>query len=160
VNRYVLGTIIGVTAFTLVGGAVAVASSGNGVGLPGGFGREQMLESKADILGMTTEELETQLEGSSFAELLDEQGVTHAELQERMHAQMQERMTQQLQQMVDDGTITETEKQERLQNMEERQAACEESGDCGMHGKGFGMRGSRTDSNGDGVCDYQDGQDN
>lgn len=156
-NKYILGTIIGLSAFTLVGGAVALANS-NGFGLFGGH--EQMVESKAEVLGITAEELEVQLEESSFPELLDEQGISHTEFREQMHTSMQAGMTEKLQQMVDDGTITAEEMQEKLEWMEQHH---EEGGGPHMMGRGSGMRGMHgphNDTNGDGVCDYQDAQDN
>lgn len=153
-KKVLLGSLIGIAAFTLVGGAVALANSDNGFGLFGGH--EQMLENKADILGITAEELEAQLEDNSFAGLLDEQGVTHEEFREQMHTSMQTTMTEKLQQMVDDGTLTEKEMQEKLALMEQHH---EEGGGPHMMGKGSGMRGmhgSMPDSNGDGICDFLD----
>ncbi|MFH0853029.1 MAG: hypothetical protein V1853_01355 [bacterium] len=45
---------------------------------------QAMLENKAEILGMSTEELEKALEDQSWPELPDEAGVTHVELHEKM----------------------------------------------------------------------------
>ncbi|HHE40449.1 MAG TPA: hypothetical protein ENL10_02990 [Candidatus Cloacimonetes bacterium] len=153
-KKVLLGSLIGIAAFTLVGGAVALANSGNDFGLFGGH--KQMFENKADILGITAEELETQLEGNSFAELLDKQGVTHEEFREQMHTGMQASMTEKLQQMVDDGILTEEQMQEKLEFMEQRHA---EGGGPHMMGKGIGGRGMYrgfVDANGDGVCDHFD----
>lgn len=153
-KKILLGSLIGLAAFTLVGGAVALANTSNGFGLFGGH--EQMIENKADILGITAEELEAQLEDNSFAGLLDEQGVTHEEFREQMHAGMQASMTEKLQLMVDDGTLTEAEMQEKLALMAQHH---EEGGGPHMMGKGFGgkgMHGSFADENGDGVCDHLD----
>ncbi len=147
-KKYLFGALIGLGAFTLVGGVVALANTGNGFGMFGdGSGHEQILEAKADILGIPDDELETKLEDTSFPELLDEQGVTHTEFREQMQANMTER----LQQMVDEGTITEEQMLEKLDLMEQHHA---EGG--GPHMMGKGMHGSMADKNGDGVCDHLD----
>jgi len=156
-KKVLLGTFIGVAAFTLVGGVVALANTGNGFGMfSEGMGKEVMIESKAEILGITPEELEAQLDENTFPQILDEQGITHEELQSQMHEQMQSRMTERLQQMVDEGTITAEQMQEKLDLMEEHHA---EGGGRHMMGKGFGgmkMHKSFADENGDGVCDHLD----
>lgn len=158
-NKVLLGSLIGVAAFTLVGGVVALANTSNGFGMFGdGSGHERMLETKADILGIPADELEVQLEENTFPELLDMQGVSHKDFQEQMHTQMETRMTERLQQMVDDGKITEEQMQEKLAWMEQYHA---EGGGPHMMGKGFGgkgMHGNFNDANGDGVCDHLDQQ--
>jgi len=128
-----------------------------------GNGKEMMMESKAEVLGTTVEELEAQLEDKTFPQLLDEQGITHQELQEQMHTRMQTNMAEKLQQMVDEGTITEEQMQEKLDFMAECQAQCEQTGECGRQGKGYGGKGMHknfVDENGNGVCDFLDIQDN
>lgn len=93
-KKYIFGSLIGLAAFTLVGGAVALAgeSDGNGVGFLGKmFGHEKMLETKAEALNMTVDQLETELESKSMPEILDEQGITH----EQLYNQRQEMMLEQ-----------------------------------------------------------------
>lgn len=88
----------------------------------------QMLERKAELLGMTIEELETQLEEKPFHEILDEQGITHEQFSQDRHEQMQAQMTDRLQSLVDEGTITEEQMQEKLDFMSDKDP---------MHGGGF-----------------------
>ena len=146
-KKFLYSAIIGITALTIVGGSVALA---NEMGF--GFGQDRANETKAEILGMTAEELDTQLETKTLPELLDEQGVSHTEMHEIMQANRLEFMTEKLQAEVDEGTITQEQMDERLENVANGEGR-------GMHGKGMGgrgMHGPMNDSNGDGVCDYQD----
>jgi len=159
-KKYVYYALMGLIAFGVVGGGVALAQSqsgsGNGI-FHDGRGYERMIETKANILNVSVDELKTQLENNTFPELFDQQGLSHEEFRNQMHEQMEARMTEKLQQLVDNGTITEGQMQERLEFMEQRQA---EGG--GPHGMGFGKgmkHGPIIDSNGDGVCDHLDYQD-
>ena len=142
-KKYIFGTLIGVAAFTLVGGAVALASSGNG------FGSDRMMETKAEIFGMTVEELQTARETMDFEEIAAAQGVDIDAMHEQMQARAVERWAER--------GLSEEEIAERLQMMEERHA---EGSGPHMMGKGFGkgMHSSMVDENGDGVCDHLDQQ--
>lgn len=176
-KKYIYGSLLGLAAFALVGGAVAYANSGNGFGGWFGGGLDQkaellgmtteelqtalettpmhellddngithqqlqerrqaeMLEHQAETLGMTVEELEVALETKTFAQLLDEQGISHTEMFEQHKAERIAEMTERLQALVDDGTITAEEMQERLEFMESREG-------MGIKGgKGMGGRG-------------------
>ena len=70
-KKIIYSSLIGIFAFALVGGTVALAKGW-------GFGVD--LNGQAELLGMTTEELETALETKDMPELLDEAGVTHQQL--------------------------------------------------------------------------------
>ncbi len=149
-KKYILGSLLGLVAFAIVGGTVALARGGFGPGFEGkaevlgitteelqiqledksmaqildeqGITHQQLyelrqqerLEEQADLLGITVEELQSELETKTFAQLLDQRGISHAEVMNQRRAQHQERMQEYLQQMVDEGTITEEQMQERL----------------------------------------------
>ncbi len=188
-KRFIVATIIAITAFLVIGSAVALASSGGGLGFFGmghgavgsdkvasllgittdelqtqletttlpelldekGITHQQLyeahqaglLEQQAAILGMSTAELQLQLEDKTFAELLDEKGISHTELQALRHDQRVTQIKEHLQQLVDEGTITEEQMEERLQRMAERDEIGVGFG-SGMHrggGLGFGCPG-------------------
>jgi hypothetical protein len=139
-KKYLFGALIGLGAFTLVGGAVALASSGNG------FGSDRMMETKAEIFGMTVDELQAARETMDFEEIAAVQGVDIDAMHEQMQARAVERWTER--------GFSEEQITERLQMMEERHA----EGGPHMGGMGFGQKGGGKgmqlhDANGDGVCD-------
>ena len=71
VKKYVVGTLISLFVLAIASGGVALAFGGWGFG---------SVENKAEILGMTTEELKAALEDKTYPELLDEKGITHQQL--------------------------------------------------------------------------------
>ena len=71
-RKYLLGTLIGVSALALTGGTVAFAQ---GMGNGNSYGSDSMLETKAEALGMTVDELEAAHETMDFEEIAAEQGV-------------------------------------------------------------------------------------
>lgn len=149
-KKFLYSAIIGLFALTIVGGSVALAK---GIGIGFGPGPQQATESKAELLGMTVDELNTQLETKTFAELLDEQGVTHVQLQEEMQAEQQVRVEEHMQEMVDQGIMTQEEMNQHLEDIA--------NGIRPEVGEGFGKMGGHrhgpmNDTNGDGVCDYVD----
>ncbi|MBU0598102.1 hypothetical protein KKF61_03850 [Patescibacteria group bacterium] len=170
-KKYIFGTLIGLAAFTLVGGAVAFAYGGNGF---------SMIEDKAEMLGMTSDELKAELENKSMPEILDEKGITHTQLFELRESKMLEQQAAMLDmsvddlkaelenktfaQLLDEKGITHTQlmekKQERMRaNMTERLQTMVDNGEItqeqmqeklewmeghaggGCGGKGFGGRG-------------------
>ena len=153
-KKFLFSALIGVVALGITGGTVALAQ-GNGFGL----GPDQVTENKAGLLGMTTDELNTALETQTYAELLDEAGVTHVQLQEEMQAEHQVRAEEHLQEMVESGTITQEEMDQRLEDIANGE------GFHGPMGDGLGMMGGHrhgpmNDANGDGVCDNNDIEEN
>lgn len=77
-----------------------------------------MLESKADILGLSVEELQAKIDaGMTFKEIMDEQGLT----QEALHEQMMAAKIESLNQLVADGTITQEQLDQKLAKMQEWQ---------------------------------------
>jgi hypothetical protein len=99
---------------------------GNGSGNGSGSGYGQMLETKAQILGITTEELQTQLKEKTLYQIIEEKGLT----QDQFHEQM--------------GTAAEARWQERGLSAEEiaqRQTQrAANQGDC--DGTGGGRHGA------------------
>ncbi|MFA6272135.1 MAG: hypothetical protein WC693_03425 [Patescibacteria group bacterium] len=78
-NKYLLGGILGISAIaTLTGGVVYAQGNGNG--------STNMLETKAEILGMTTEELSAARETKDYQEIALEQGVSIDEMNAQMEA--------------------------------------------------------------------------
>jgi len=150
-KKILFSALIGITALTIVGGTVALADE-----MGFGFGRDKAMNQKADILGITADELEAKLETQTFPELLDESGITHEEMHESMMASKLEWMTEKLQTQVDAGNITQEQMDDKIASFE--------AGDgmhmggmmkgSGAHGKG--PHGPMKDANGDGVCDYMD----
>lgn len=87
-----------------------------------GFGYENMLKEKAGVLKMKVENLKEKLQnGMRFLEIAKQKGISHEELSQRMQANKEKR----LQRLVDEGKISEAQKQERLQWMNERHEECE-----------------------------------
>ena len=144
-KKFLFSALIGITALTIVGGSVALA---NEMGF--GFDKDQANETKAELLGLTAEELDSQLETKTFPEILDEQGVSHVEMHDAMQAGRYENATERLQAEVDEGKITQEQMDERLEDIANGEGR-------GMHGKGGrGMHKPMNDVNGDGVCDKLD----
>ncbi|MBU1038774.1 YckD family protein [Patescibacteria group bacterium] len=83
-----------------------------------GFGRQNMLDSKAKILGLTSDELKTKLDsGLNFQQIAEQQNISLADWQAKIKANHQEK----LQKMVSAGIITQDQADSRLQQMAERQ---------------------------------------
>ena len=121
----------------LISGFIMNASADEGNGFLGLFvgGREQMIENKAEILGLSNEQLQQKLEeGQRFPEIIEESGLTHEELHEKMQAQK----TEEIDNLVATGKISEEFAQELKQKMEERNQNRLENG-----GFGQGMKRGR-----------------
>jgi hypothetical protein len=86
-------------------------------------GFEQMIEDKAEFLGVNSEQLKKAFENKTVKEFLEQNGIT----QEQIHEKMQERMTKRLQ----EKGLSETEINEYVSQMKERQTNC--------NGEGFKM---------------------
>jgi len=123
-----VGSLVAASISWYVIGAYARGGAGQKTGRgsqPGnGWGYMQMLETKAEMLGTTTGELDEELDkGKCFSEIAQEKGFTLEEFQERMLIAQKER----LQKQVDAGLLTQEELNERLQLMEERHEYCKEN---------------------------------
>jgi len=105
-------------------GAQAVETARYGQGK--GYGYTQMLETKAKLVNMSTDELKTQLETKTMLQVAEENGVSQEQLQEAAKTAAQARWAER--------GFSEEEVAERLQAMEERQ----QDGEC--DGSGGGMQ--------------------
>jgi hypothetical protein len=66
-------------------------SNGTGSGNGSGSGYGQMLTAKAQALGMTQEELQTQLKDKTMAQIIEEKGLTQDQFHEKMGASAEAR---------------------------------------------------------------------
>lgn len=106
-------------ALFALGAGVSIASAhGFGFkGQPAGQGFEQMLQYKAEILGLSADQLKQELDsGKNFLQIAEEHGIS----QEQLHQRMTEAMKVRLQAMVSAGTITQAQMEQRLEWMERR----------------------------------------
>ena len=132
-KKFKYGAIIGVIALTLIGGSVALAASGNG------SGSDRMMETKAEVFGMTVEELTTARETMDFEEIALQQGVDIDE----MHVQMSTKAIERWQ----ERGLSEEEISERVAA---REAMIAEGKGPHTGGLGFGQKGGG--GSGDGNC--------
>ncbi|MEO8105597.1 MAG: hypothetical protein ABI602_04670 [Candidatus Saccharibacteria bacterium] len=96
--------------------------TGNGIG----NGPQQSLTTRANALGMTNDQLSTQLKTDTLREIAKNRGLSEDQLHEKMQAAAQQRWQA-------DG-LSQAEIDSRLKTMEERQANCDGSGQGGgMH---------------------------
>lgn len=110
--------------------ALAQAGNTNGNGNGGGYGYQQSLTTKAKALGMTTDQLSTQLKSATLLQIAKDKGLSADQLHERMQATAQERWKA--------NGLSQAEIDSRLKTMEERQA------NCGGGGNGGGMHHNRN----------------
>lgn len=87
-------------------------------GKGGGYGYTQMLETKAKLVNMSTEELKAQLETKTMLQVAEENGVSQEQLQEAAKTAAKARW--------EERGFSEEEIQERTKAMEERQ----QDGEC------------------------------
>jgi len=109
-------------------GAQSTNANINGNG--GRYGYTQSLASKADVLGMTSDELQTALETKTLLQIAEEKGVSADSLHESMQTAAQKRWA--------DRGLSEEEIATRLQDMKDRQANCDGTGTGmggGQHGR-------------------------
>ena len=124
--------IAGVVYFSLNKSTAYAANAMRGGGQ--GIGREQVLSEKADILKMNIADLRSQMDnGTTFYDIAKEKGIDI----DSMHEQMESFQKTRLQALVNQGTITKEQMQERLDFMEERQ------GNCGNNIPNSGQGGQR-----------------
>ena len=99
-------------------------------------------EIKAQILGLTQEELKSQLQtGKTFAQILQEKGLNLEQFQEKVLEQKK----QKLQSMVQAGQITQAQADQRLEQMQVGQQNCAGGALMGLKaGFGQGHMGMRS----------------
>lgn len=113
--------------------ASAMGQNSNVNGNGSGYGYQQVIESKAKALGMTVEELRTQLETKTLLEIAQEKGISEDQLHEAMQKSAQERWTAK--------GLSQSEIDARMQRMQERQASDHE---CDGTGSGVGNQHNRN----------------
>jgi len=122
--------IISLTVLGLVGLVANTALAAEN-----GHGFSRMFERKAEMLNTTVDELEGALEGQTFAEVLEEEGIDREEWQKRVGEASRARW--------EERGISEEEIAERIRLREERHA------ECGL--AGGGMMGGRFKGSGYGA---------
>ena len=102
--------------------SMAQAQSGNVNinGNGGGYGYQQSLTSKAEVLGMTSDQLRTELESKTLLEVATEKGVSEDQLHTAMQTAAQKRWAA--------NGLSQSEIDSRLKDMSERQANCDGTG--------------------------------
>jgi hypothetical protein len=105
-------------------------SNGQGNGNGNGYGYQQMLQTKADLLGMTEDELTTQLQTKTMDQIAEEKGISEDKLHEAMQSSAEKRWAAR--------GLTQAEIDSRLQEMKERQASGDHTGNSASRGNGMG----------------------
>lgn len=124
--------------------------SGRGLGLD--LDREAALAAAAETLGMTTDELTTQLwGGKSLADLAEEAGVDLADVQAAVEAAQEQAVREAIEQAVTDGTLTRENADWLLEGLDAGYWQASGHGVFGEHGGrggrgGHGMRPDLDDS--------------
>lgn len=130
----IVGAVAGVVgaAAISVGSASAYNANANG----GGYGYERQLETKAQILDLSTDELRERLQEQTLYQIAEDQGVSQDQLHEQIQSQAQERWQA--------AGLSDEEIQARQQAMGERQADCDGSGvgQGGQYGQKQQRRGA------------------
>jgi len=113
-NKLLLYTLLGIGVVGLTGAGMVFAGETFNKGMGGGY--EAMIEKKAEILGITVEELNTaREEGTTFHEIIEEKGLDFDEFHEQMKEKRAERIKARMDQLVEDGRITREEADERIE---------------------------------------------
>jgi hypothetical protein len=106
-----------------------------------GFGGEVGLEAAAEALGMTADELSTQLwGGKTLADLAEEKGVDLQDIQDAVSAAQEQAKRDAIEQAVEDGTITREHADWLLEGLDNGYIGGRGFGGChgGMRGGGRG----------------------
>ena len=130
--------VLGSGVFTLAAAglmlvpSMAQAQSGHGNinGNGGGYGYSQSMTSKAEALGMTSDQLTAELESKTLLEVATEKGVSEDQLHAAMQTAAQKRW--------EARGFSQEEIATRLQDMTKRQANCDGTGagnGGGQHGR-------------------------
>jgi len=135
-KKYLIQSVVAAGVVGLAVGGFAFAHGPWGVGegekpMSNGEGFEAMLERKAEVLGISVEDLkDAKEEGMNFREIAEEQGWTA----EDFYLKMQTQLEVHLQELVDQGKITQEQADQKLEWMQEKH----NNGDCHEEGFGFG----------------------
>lgn len=126
-----LGTAVVVAAGIIAIPAFAQAQRNGTNGNGGSYGYQQNITAKAGILGLTEDELKSQLETKTMIQIAADKGISEDDFHASMQKSAQERWASK--------GLTQAEMDSRLQNMKERQASDHE-GNSANRG---GMRNNR-----------------
>lgn len=136
-KKYLAYAILPVLALVLIGATTAEAHGfreGLG-GVIGWFGlpanplpaeqtaqiQQQMFESKAQILGISVDEVKAAwAQGKSPKEVIEEKGLNQKEIQARAREAVKQRMAEHLQILVQQGVITQAQAEARLEFLQDR----------------------------------------
>jgi len=113
---------IGITTLAVAGLAIVpnlASAQTTNVNTNAGSGYRQMLQTKADLIGITKDELANQLETKTLKQIAEEKGIS----EDQIHAAMQKAAEKR---WADKG-LTEAEIAKRLENMKTRQAGDHET---------------------------------
>lgn len=115
------------TGYGAANGGGTAAMAGNGQG--NGYGAQTALETRATALNMTAEQLQTQLQTKTVAQVAESQGLTLDQYQAKMREAAQARWA--------DRGLSDEEIASRTATQTERQANCDGSG-TQQHMGGYG----------------------
>ena len=110
-----LGTAVVVAAGIIAIPAFAQAQRNGTNGNGGSYGYQQNITAKAEILGMTADELKAQLSTKTMVQIAAEKGISEDQFHASMQRSAQERWASK--------GLAQAEIDSRLQNMENRQAS-------------------------------------
>ncbi|MDZ7798986.1 MAG: DUF2680 domain-containing protein [Patescibacteria group bacterium] len=130
-------SILAVISTVLISGFIMNAAAEESNGFMGLFGgdRDKMIENKAEVMGLSSEELQAKFDqGLNFHEIVEESGLSS----EEMHEKMEAHKNAEIDNLVTEGKISEEYAQEIKQNMKERHQNRIENG-----GFGQGMKRGR-----------------
>jgi competence protein ComGC len=134
-KKILLYSLLAVSVVGLVG-ASAVSAQGffhnhamNSEGKESQGGYEKMLENKAEIFGLSVDQLKTaKEEGKTFCEIAEDQGLSMEELRAQMQEKKQELRAQKIEgrkahieELIANGTITQEQAGEKLEWLENRE---------------------------------------
>lgn len=112
--------------------AQAQSANSNMQGNGGGYGNQQVLQTKAQLLGMTEDQLRTELQTKTMLQIAADKGIS----EDKLHATMQQAAQARWQA----NGLTPAEIASRLQTMQERQAS---DHDGNSANRGGGMQHNR-----------------
>ncbi len=122
-KKYLAYAILPILAVSVLSVGVVSASSwfgGNASPEKIAEKHETMFENRAEILGITAEELkQAWTGGKSLCEIAEEQGLAQEELQERMIEAKKERLQSHMQVLIARGKISQEQANEKMENMQE-----------------------------------------
>ena len=114
-KKLLLYILLGVGVVGLTGAGMVFAGEAFNKGIGGG-GYEKMVENKAEILGMTVQEMATaREEGTTFREIIEEQGLDYDVFHQEMKEKRSERIKVKMDQLVEDGRITRKQADEKIE---------------------------------------------